>query len=154
MLNVTESGENYFILGLSDRARTLNFFQVPTRFVWHLLDSVFGEIYFILGLSGRARILSWFQVPRSALCNYWTRCSVRFILYLWGASLARHIYTFLVPLVLLGVYCAQCLLKIILRPLTGTHIELVSGAIHVFLAVAGLRVQWNLIFYSFWFGYQ
>ena len=45
------------------------------------------------------------------------------------------------PLVLLGVYYAQCLLKLILRPLTDTHTELVSGAIHVFLSVAGLRIR-------------
>ena len=61
-------GEIYFILGLSGRARILNLFQVLTRFVWRLPDSVFvGEIYYILGLSGRTRILSLFQVPKSTL---------------------------------------------------------------------------------------
>ena len=87
---MTESGENYFILSLPGRARTLNFFQVPTRFVWHLLDSVFGEIYFILGLPGRARTLNFFQVSTSFVWQLLDSCSVKFILF-W-AFLAGHVY--------------------------------------------------------------
>ena len=77
-------GEIYFILGLSGWARILNLFQVPTRFVWRLPDSVFSEIYFILGLSG------------------WTRILSLFFGLLWPDTFTE--LGFLVPLVLLGDY--------------------------------------------------
>ena len=71
----------FFFLGLSGWSRILNVFQVPTRFVWQLPDSVFGEICFILGPSGWAHILTVFQVPIRFVGNYRTRCSAKFVLF-------------------------------------------------------------------------
>ena len=98
-------GEIYFILGLSGRARVLNFFQVPSRFVGQLPDSYsMKSFYFGPTWAGtHTEFVSGAEKCVMLLLNS-VFGEVYFIF--GGASLARHIYKFLVPLVLLGVDCA------------------------------------------------